>query len=517
MKLNQLLQETATCLSHGNPELNPEITHLTYDSRTVREGSLFFATDGVHTDGHAFIDRAVQQGAKAVVHSKPLSRYADGIAYIQVPSPRRALSPFARAFYRYPDTAMTTVGVTGTDGKSTTVSFICQLLEQMGQKAGYLSTVAFKTDGAPCPNPLRQSTPEAIELQSMLADMRNSGCRYAVIEATSHGLSPKNNRLGGVAFDAALLTNVTREHLEFHGTVEQYRQDKAELFKKIKPGGFGVVNANEPHKQLFIDAAPAPVFQYALTDTRPNASAPAAFGDVAVECLSTDASGSAFLLHLEGDSLPASLSIPALFNIENAAAAYITVYHLLKPKCNGDPAAEARLRRELASRLTLLQPVTGRMNRIQHRGQFQAIVDYAHTPGAFERLLPAMKAQTQGRLMVLFGSAGERDTEKRPLQGEIADRFADILILTDEDPRLEDSMEIINQIAMGCPHKTEGSTLFKIPDRSRAIQKAVSLAQAGDTLLFLGKGHEQCIFYADGKHPWDEAGAVRAALTAEGY
>ncbi len=499
MKLEQLLKLTSYTI-YKNINLNPEITSLIYDSRNVKAGALFFATDGVHTDGHHYIENAIDTGAVAIVHANELENYHADIAYIKVDSPRQSLSYFACAFYQYPSHTLTTIGVTGTDGKSSTVSLISQLLELLGKKAGYLSTVAFKAGEKIYPNPLRQSTPEAPELQEILAKMRDWGSQYAVIETTSHGLSPKNNRLGGVEFDVALLTNVTQEHLEFHGTVEQYRKDKSELFAKIKSSGFGIINANDPHKQLFIDATKRPVYQYGINNKLATCN---------IEIIEETPSGSKFNLHFNNEIIQTEIKLPGVFNIENATAAFLTVYYLLRE--------EGISTSKIADKLAELQPIAGRMNSVRHTGGFAAIIDYAHTPGSFEKLLPSMKAQTKGNLIVVFGSAGERDTTKRPIQGKIADDNADIIILTDEDPRLENPLAIINDIAKGCPQAEKSNQLFKIENRQEAIKKAISIAKPEDTILFLGKGHESCIFYADGKRPWNEQAVVEEALLDFGY
>lgn len=500
MRLSQLLKDTGNSIFRGPATGDPVITSLVYDSRKCQEGSLFFATDGIHTDGHLYIDQAIRSGAIAVVISRELKDYAPEISYIKVESPRRALSPFAASFYGYPARSLKVIGVTGTDGKSSTVALIHQLLELSGKRAGYLSTVAYKAGEQVIANPYRQSTPEAVELQAILAQMRDSGSEYAVIEATSHGLSPKNNRLGDVEFTATVFTNVTHEHLEFHGSVEQYRKDKTELFSLLKPGlkgGFGVVNADDDHHRQFIDATGSPVYRYGIKNPK---------SDYKIKKLTPANPGFDFLIETETSAFPANIQLNGEFNVENATAAFITVSGLLQ----GDPDSPSA--NEIAQLLHELTPIKGRMNLINPGEAYRVIVDYAHTPGSFEKLLPSMSRETVGRLIVVFGSAGERDTEKRAVQGAIADKYADLIILTDEDPRLEDSMQIIDQIANGCPEATGRKDLYKIPDRRKAIYKAVALARPGDTVLLLGKGHESSIIYGNTRKDWDEQSVATEAI-----
>ena len=479
-----------------------EISSLEYDSRNVKEGTLFFALEGVHTDGHEYISQAIHQGARGVVHSQEIDIYNDGVCYIKVKNTRQALSPASAAYYGRPSEGMKVIGVTGTDGKSTTVSFIHQLLEACGKKAGFLSTVNYKTGNVTKSNPYRQSTPEAPQIQMMLREMADSGMEYAVLEATSHGLSKKNSRLVDVAFDAAVLTNVTHEHLEFHGSIEQYRLDKANLFKMIADSpsedAFGVVNGDDQWSEIYMDAVgEKPVFIYSLKDKD---------ADLWCSGYESDEEGISFTLHVPNGKKESRLNMPGLFNVENAMAALLTVSELLEEDVL-----------ELVDLLPRLTGVTGRMSPITGNMPFSVLVDYAHTPGSFEKLLPLVKSDTKGRLIVLFGSAGERDTEKRSEQGEIADDYADIIILSNEDPRGDDPMDIINDIAEGITSKDLDSSLFLIPDRREGMKKAVELAQEGDMILTLGKGHESSIIFDDGPKPWNEAEVLKEVLKEAGF
>jgi UDP-N-acetylmuramoyl-L-alanyl-D-glutamate--2,6-diaminopimelate ligase len=475
----------------GSPETR--IRGLTYDSRHVEAGYLFSALPGLHTDGHRFIDQAIRRGAAAVLHQDELGTYRDGITYLQVPDSRQGMSALSAAFYEYPSRELSVIGVTGTDGKSTTVWLIHQLLKALGKANGFISTVQMQTEDRVIENTLRQSTPEAPDIQRLLRRMVDAGNEYAVIEATSHGLAAETGRLRAVQFAAGVCTNISHEHLEFHGSFEKYRSDKANLFRALPEHGFGVANLNDPSCQYLVDQSGAPVLRYGLENPEADLWAEAAHSDLA---------GSLFTLHYAGEELPARLNLPGSYNLENLLAAALTVLRLNSVRLS-----------DLASAIPALRGVPGRMESIESGQPFRVIVDYAHTPQAFARLLPLVRTHTEGRLIAVFGSAGERDLAKRPLQGELAARYCDVVILTDEDPRGEEPSAILEQIAAGCDKEAD---LFLIPDRREAITRAFTLARKGDTVLLLGKGHERSIIYAGGPMPWLEAQVAREILEKMG-
>jgi len=404
---------------------------------------------------------------------------------------------------------MRIVGVTGTDGKTTTTFLTSVALEAGGAVTGLMGTVDFKIAGRMWANDSRQSTPEAPEVQALLRDMAEAGCTYAVIEATSHALSARWSRLAGSAFDVAVLTNVTQEHLDFHGTVEQYRRDKARLFEMLaefndaaapfKQRKIAIVNADDPHHRMFLDAAP--VYAERLT------YAVHAHADVRAEDVRSTRDGLRFRVTTPWGVADARLRLTGDFNVWNALAA-------LTVAC----AEGVPLDRCLAA-LERAPGVRGRMERIEAGQPFTVLVDYAHTPGAFEKLFRIVRPLTEGQVIAVFGSAGERDRAKRPLQGEIAGRFCDLIVLTDEDPRLEDRMAIIAEIAAGAEAagKRIGETCLCIPDRALAIRTAFAYARPGDIVLLLGKGHEGSIIYGTTPVPWDEAAEARRALAELGF
>jgi UDP-N-acetylmuramoyl-L-alanyl-D-glutamate--2,6-diaminopimelate ligase len=499
---------------------NPEISGLAYDSRAVQPGYLFVAIKGYHVDGHAYIPQALARGAAAVVVDK---RYAPPnlasslpgneatVALLPVPNSRAVLAPLAAAWYGFPGQRLGVVGITGTKGKTTTTTLVSHLLEQSGHQTGMISTVDLKIGAQQWHNTMRQSTPEALEIQHFLHTMVEAGCAYAVLEASSHGLAASWNRLGCCAFDVAVCTNVTHEHLDFHGTIEHYRRDKTRLFallaEELPPAHpqpvhlphVAIVNADDPHHQMFLDAAPPTAQRLTYAINTP--------ADVRGHVLEASPLGTQARIETPWGAGTLTLHMPGTFNLHNAMAALSVA---LSQGVGLEPALTA---------LGQVRAIRGRMERIEAGQPFDVIVDYAHNPDSFTRVMQLMRPFTRGRMIAVFGSAGERDHEKRPQQGAIAARYCELLVLTDEDPRGEERAAILAEIAAGAEQqgKKQGEGYLLIPDRSAAIRAAFERAQPGDLVLLLGKGHESSIEYADGKHPWDEPDAARAALHAMGY
>jgi len=500
------------------------ISGLKYDSRNVAPGDLYFALPGLHTDGHDFISHAVDCGALAVIHQNDCAEFREGIIYIRVKDSRFAMSPIADAFYSFPSRKMGIIGVTGTEGKSTTVYLIYQLLKLLGRKAGFVSTVQHGDGLTEKWNSEHQTTPEAVTVHLLLAEMLRNGTEFAVLESSSHGLSKKTNRLGNVDFDIGVMTCVTHEHLEFHGTWGQYRSDKAELFRvlgtsptahrKQGPAGeftvpsFGVVNADDASADYFASAAGQKVYSF---------SAKGAMADLSIKKLESAAGGNKYevLVSSTGKTVSIKDNLSGAFNAGNVLASILVVSNLLSVDIE-----------ELIPLIPLLKPVRGRMTAVNLGQPFEVLVDYAHTPSSFETVFPPLKERIKrsgGRLISLFGSAGERDTKKRSRQGEIAARYSDMVFLADEDPRGENPMDILEEIAkgceadQGCSRMIRNETLFLIPDRPKAIRKAFSLARPGDLVLLLGKGHENSIIYASGTISYDEITEAENALKEAGY
>lgn len=515
-KLKELFPQIGSGHIIADPDTN--ILGLAYDSRECKKGYVFFAFSGLHKDGHNYIEYAIKAGAVAIVHDKPVQMQEPGISYIKVPDARLAMPKVASTFYDKPSTKMAVIGVTGTEGKSTCVWLIHSLLELAGKKSGFFSTVEYKLGPEVEANPKHQTTPEAITVQEHLFKMVTSGFDYAVVESSSHGLSERTGRLQEVAFDAGLVCNIRHEHLEFHGTWENYRSDKANLLrtldkvdhtKKLHSGAktvasFGVVCADEPSISYLKQSTNKTVYSYSMKLKE---------ADIYAENIKTDDSGASFDLIEKTNSSKsgfikhsARIELPGSFNIENCLAAVLMVSKIT------DIAIK-----ELLPFLPALRAVPGRMNRIAMGQDFELLIDYAHTPTSFETILPAIRATTKGQLICVFGSGGERDVKKRPIQGSIASQYCDVVILADEDPRAEDPMSLLEDIAAGCTQKERGKNLFLIPDRKKAIRFAMQNRKKGDMVLLLGKGHENTIEYANTSIPWDEVAEAKAALAELGF
>jgi len=493
-------------------DADPLITGIEYDSRVIKPGNLFFALAGLHTNGDLFIDDAISRGAVCIVHEKEGIKKTPGIVYLGVKNSRFAMSPVSASFYNFPSRRMYVTGVTGTEGKSTTVYLIWQLLAMMGKKAGFFSTVQRSFGGDAIWNTEHQTTPEAPVVQRLLWEMADNGCEYAVVEASSHGLSPKTNRLGDVNFCSAVFTNVTHEHLEFHGTWEQYRHDKANLFRALdrympvnssgfKP--FGIINADDKSADFFAKMTKNKTFAFSCAGNN---------ADIIAENIESGAHGSnyRFLIKQLNEKIEIEDNLPGTFNIKNVLAACLTVSNLLNVPI-----------REIAPFVSKLKPVRGRMTAINKGQPFELVVDYAHTPSSFMAIFPPLRERidkTGGRIISVFGSPGERDTKKRAEQGRIAAQYSDFIVITDEDPRGEKPMDIIEEIAGGVETGgqnqkfTREENLCLIPDRPTALRKALSIARKGDIVLLLGKGHENSIIYADHVMPYDEIAEAEKAL-----
>ena len=538
-------------------QTNPEITALAFDSRDVTAGTLFFALPGTHTTGNKFIPSALKAGASAVVFQgefdeatttairDAISERKESVPFIKVADARFVMAPISAAFYDNPSKKLVVIGVTGTEGKSSTVSFIWQLLRLCGKKAGFISTVQYSLGGEAIANPQHQTTPEAPIIQHHLAEMLEAGCEYAVVESSSHGLSARTNRTGCIDYDCAVFMNVTLEHLEFHKTFEQYRDDKANLFRKLDEcdhkktiGGkqvtvpaFGVVNLEDASAPYFIKATKHPVLGFTTegkagksagetsAEAKPLPPIPDGIPYLLARNIASARFGLSFTLtepnvvdeHAKPVQTPVihlKSSLPGAFNAYNIMAALLAVSRL-----TGTELAT------LSPLVEKLLPVKGRMTVIDKGQPFELIVDYAHTPSSFETIFPPIRRRCTGKMIALFGSGGERDTEKRPLQGEVAARFCDIVILTDEDPRGEDSVALLTQIAVGAEKagKVRDKDLFITPDRTKAIRQALALAGKDDIVLLLGKSHENSIIYKDRVMPYDEISEAEKALAERGY
>ncbi|MDI3341518.1 MAG: UDP-N-acetylmuramoyl-L-alanyl-D-glutamate--2,6-diaminopimelate ligase [Sphaerobacter sp.] len=496
-----LLRGVPVVRCDGDPAL--PITDVCYDSRLARPGSLFVALRGGYTDGHRYLQDARARGAVAALVEAWEPALAEYPAAAAVPDTRAALPQVALNFFQHPADALGMIGITGTDGKTTTSYLVDALLRSAGLRTGLIGTIAVRVGDEIVDHDARQTTPESLDVQRLLARMRDADVDWAILEATSHGLAL--HRLDGCPFDVAVVTNITHEHLEFHGSIAAYRQAKARLLERVaarpaRPYATGVVlnRDDEGVRSIAAAAGAAPILWFS---SRGNAA------DLRAEDVRLSASGTSFRLITPAGDATVHLNLIGGFNVDNALAA-AGVGHLL----GLSPDVIAR---GLAS----LPGVPGRMRRLDLGQPFTVIVDYAHTPDSLEKALRLIRSLVPGRIIAVFGSAGERDRTKRPLQGAVAARLADFSVFTSEDPRFEDPDAIIAEIAAGAREAgaVEGRDYICVEDRRAAIRAAIERAAPGDAILLAGKGHERCIIYGAERRTWDEAEEAALALRERGY
>ncbi len=525
MLLSQLLSALPAILERTPGD--PDITAVEHDSRQVRPGTLFVARRGGAVDGHHFIAEAVSKGAVAVVVEKELKGLA--VPVIRVPDAAEALAWLCAAFHKFPARKMVMIGVTGTDGKTTTSNLVHSILLAAGFKAGLISTVNAVIGDQILDTGLHTTTPDAPEVQRYLAQMVEAGMTHCVLETTSHGLA--QHRVTACEFDVAVVTNITHEHLDFHGSLEDYRAAKAKLFEGLaaahrKAGveKLAVLNADDESFDYLRERLNVAYVSYGLgesADARATEIVYAPDGTTFVVELKLPTVDGGQTTIRSRPSFPVETALLGEYNVSNCLAA-ITV----GLKALGLPPRTVR--RGIAS----LAGVPGRMERIDLGQDFTAIVDFAHTPNALKRALETARQMVedpapnldnqksgrgaQGRVIVIFGSAGLRDVAKRRWMGEVAAELADFTIITAEDPRTESLTAIMAESAEGAKSKggEEGRTFWRITDRGEAIAFAVNMAKAGDAVIACGKAHEQSMCFGTVEYPWDDRVAMRAALSA---
>ena len=508
------LQELLAALPFAYRWVGPEttvieITGVTDDNRQVRPGNAFVAYPGVAVDGHRFIADAVQRGASAIVCEIPLPDLP--VPQVVVASGRQSFAFLCAAWHDFPSRTMVMIGVTGTDGKTTTTNLVFNILKAAGMHVGMISTVNAVIGERVLDTGLHTTTPDADEIQGYLAQMRDAGMTHCVLEVTSHALA--QYRVDGVDFDVATVTNITHEHLDLHGSYEAYRAAKARLFEMLTQSGVrspaqddlrrvkppmtrtAVLNADDAFSFDFLRMIPARR-QIAYTQC----ADPLPSGPAVVRLIERrDApEGMHLRVHTPRGDLDLTSVLMGDFNVSNILAAVSVAIAL-------DIPADA-----IQAGLAVFRGVPGRMERIDMGQSFTAIVDFAHTPNALEQFLRAARQITPGQLIVVFGCAGERDVQKRPMMGHVAASYADQVILTAEDPRRENLSDILDQIQTGI--RDSKATVHRVPDRNEAIQFACSLAQPGDTVVSCGKGHEQSMCFGTTETPWDDRRAMRTAI-----
>ncbi len=439
-----------------------EVRDVQHDSRECRPGDLYCAVVGRVHDGHTFIEEALRRGAVAVCASQE-SAVPQGVPAILVEDTRRVMGPLAARIHGEPTERLRVFGVTGTNGKTTTTYLLRHLLRQGGRKVDLVGTVERTVGGEA--HHSKRTTPEATDLQRWFGEMLAVGTQDVAMEVSSHALDL--GRVIGVHFAGAVFTNLTQDHLDYHGTLERYLEAKLLLFEQLAPSAFGVVNADDPAAPQFIAHTRARVLRFSVQGK----------ADICAEDLELGPRGSRFTLSVFGEKADVFLPIAGIFNVQNAIAAAAVAH------AAGIPLEE------IAQALTTAEPPPGRFQRIDRGQPFEVVVDYAHTPDGIEKLLRAAREISRSRVLIVFGCGGDRDRGKRPQMGSIAGKLADRIFLTSDNPRSEDPERIIDAIAQGLESGGR-KDYVRIIDRTQAIRAAVAEARQGDILVIAGKGHE---------------------------
>ncbi len=470
MKLREIVKDLE--LLGGNADLDMEIGGVCYDSRKTQPGDLFVAVRGFETDGHRYIPMAAQKGAAAVLCEEPP---ADGTPWLQVADCRLGLALASRNFFGNPAAEMTVIGFTGTSGKTSSTQLLKHVLEdRLGAKVGLIGT-----NGNMIGEELlhtEHTTPESYELQKLFRRMADAGCTHVVMEVSSHSLALE--RVAGITFDVGVFTNLSQDHLDLHGTMEEYAAAKKKIFAQSR---FGIVNRDDERAAYMSEGAACPIFTY---------SAARNDADLVAKDVRLTASGVRFAAVSGGELALVRLSIPGMFYVYNALSVIAVGLRL------GLSLADC------AAGLATAGGVKGRMEPVPTDGDYSVIIDYSHKPDALEKALKALRPVTRGSLTVLFGCGGDRDRKKRPLMGAIAEKNADFTIVTSDNPRTEDPQAIIDEILAGM--KARRGSVKVICDRVEAIHWALDHARSGDVILLAGKGHEDYQIVGKEKHHMDE-------------
>ena len=473
MKLNEVLKNITPIKIVGND--NVEITGVNIDSRRIKAGHLFVAIRGTQVDGHQFIDKAIELGADAVLCEELPEKLSDHVTYVQVESTEDAVGKVATLFYGNPSHKLKLVGVTGTNGKTTIATLLYNMFRKFGYKVGLLSTVCNYIDDVEVP--ADHTTPDPIELNELLAKMVEAGCEYAFMECSSHAIHQK--RIGGLKFAGGLFTNLTRDHLDYHKTFENYRNAKKAFFDALPKDAFAITNADDKNGMIMVQNTKATVKTYSIR----------LMADFRARILECHFEG----MYLEIDGREVGVQFIGKFNVSNLLAVYGAAIMLgKKPE-------------DILLVLSTLHSVSGRLEPIHSPEGFTAIVDYAHTPDALANVLNAIHEVLDGKghVITVCGAGGNRDKGKRPLMAQEAVRQSDKVIITSDNPRFEDPQEIINEMLAGL-NEQQMRKVISIVDRKEAIRTACMMAQKGDVVLVAGKGHENYQEIKGVKHHFDD-------------
>ena len=481
MVLEELIKGLKTVSVCGQTDI--EITGVNIDSRRIKEGHLFIAQRGTQVDGHKFIPKAIELGAKAVLCEVLPEEKTEGVTYVQVESTEDVVGKVATIFYGDPSRKLKLVGVTGTNGKTTIATLLYNMFRKLGYKCGLLSTVCNYIEDEAVP--ADHTTPDPIELNYLLSRMVDAGCQYAFMECSSHAIAQK--RIGGLDFAGGLFTNLTRDHLDYHKTFENYRNAKKAFFDQLPKTAFAITNADDKNGMVMVQNTKATVKTYS---TRTMA-------DFKAKILECHFGG----MYLEIDGREVGVQFIGKFNVSNLLAVYGAAVML------GEKPENVLLV------MSTLKSVSGRLDPIQSPEGYTAIVDYAHTPDALENVLNAIHEvlEGKGRVITVCGAGGNRDKGKRPLMAQEAVKQSDKVIITSDNPRFEEPQDIINDMLAGLDDQ-QMKKVVSIVDRREAIRTACMLAQKGDVILVAGKGHEDYQEIKGVKHHFDDKEVLREAM-----
>ncbi|NLO75387.1 MAG: UDP-N-acetylmuramoyl-L-alanyl-D-glutamate--2,6-diaminopimelate ligase [Clostridia bacterium] len=491
--LKELIKHTKVLASGGNLDVN--ISDLTNDSREIKSHTLFVAIPGLKTDGHQFIKEAIKKKAVATIIENSSYR-SEEYTWVQVPNSRKALADLSAALYGFPSQRLNIIGVTGTNGKTTTTNLIAAILEDAGHLPGLVGTIENRIGKKVLP--VSHTTPEAHNLQKLFKLFLSEGADYGVMEVSSHALEMQ--RVRGTDFDIAVFTNLSQEHLDFHEDMESYLLAKGKLFSSLGCNTqktrrkFAILNADDPYVQYLAEMTRVPIITYGIEHE----------ADVKAEKIEVSSAGVKFNLKYTDRQIPVKLKLTGLFNVYNSLAA-IAVGLVEGISIEG-----------IIASLEKITGIPGRFESINGGNDYTVIVDYSHTPDSLENCLKTAKEFARGRIITVFGCGGERDRTKRPVMGEVAGRYSDLVIVTSDNPRCEDPEAIIDEIIPGLEKGAIAKPYLRITDRREAIFRAVQEALPDDIIIIAGKGHEDYQLIGKQVLPFDDREVAQEALRQAG-
>ena len=479
MKVEKILHDIEYKLIQGSVET--EFEKIEYDSRKVSKGDAFVCVTGFKTDGHNYVESAIKSGATVIFCERELENIDESVTVIQFENTRKALAHISAEYYGRPSERMNVIGVTGTNGKTTTTFLVKSVLDKIGHKTGIIGTIENRIGDRIIPT--ERTTPESLELQELFKTMADEGCQDVVMEVSSHALDL--HRVDDIRFNVGIFTNLTQDHLDYHVTMENYKKAKGLLFERCLAS---VVNIDDEAGEYMVSVSKGKVITFAIDKN----------ADLKAEDIHISADGVEFKLEYDGKEYPVSLNTPGKFSIYNALGA-IGACILMGIDMD-----------TIISGLKENKGVNGRFQTVRSKRGFNAIVDYAHTPDGLENILKTAKEFVKGRIITVFGCGGDRDRTKRPIMGEIAGIYSDYCIITSDNPRTEDPVQILDDVEPGT--KKSGCDYTKIVDRGEAIKYAIDMAKEGDVVIVAGKGHENYQIFADKTIHFDDVEEVKKAF-----